>query len=214
MPFAFAMKHKTGAFVALGAVTLALTGAEALYADIGHFGRNPIRAAWLIVVFPALLANYYGQGALLLADPDRRLQPVLQAGAVLGALSPGRGRHDGDGDRLAGDDLGRLLDGPAGDPAGASPRARILHTSPNEFGQIYVPAVNWLQLVGVLGIVLAFKTGPDIASAYGIAVTGTMLITTMLVLTLAVRSWKWPWRWSCRCSSCCWSSTARCSRPT
>ena len=88
--FAFAMKHKTGAFVALGAVTLALTGAEALYADIGHFGRNPIRAAWLIVVFPALLANYYGQGALLLADPTAAVQPVLQAGAVLGALSPGR----------------------------------------------------------------------------------------------------------------------------
>jgi KUP system potassium uptake protein len=76
---------------------------------------------------------------------------------------------------------------------GLSPRAHILHTSPSEFGQIYVPAVNWLQLAGVLGIVLAFKTGPDIASAYGIAVTGTMMITTVLVLTLAVRGWRWPW---------------------
>ena len=76
--FAFAMRHKTGAFVALGAVTLALTGAEALYADIGHFGRNPIRAAWLIVVLPALLANYYGQGALLLADPAAASNPFFQ----------------------------------------------------------------------------------------------------------------------------------------
>ena len=76
---------------------------------------------------------------------------------------------------------------------GLSPRVRIQHTSPSEFGQIYVPAVNWLQLAGVLGIVLVFKTGPDIASAYGIAVTGTMLVTTMLVLTLAVRGWNWPW---------------------
>ncbi len=98
---------------------------------------------------------------------------------------------------------------------GLSPRAHIQHTSADEFGQVYVPAVNWLQLIGVLGIVLAFKTGPDIASAYGIAVTGTMLVTTVLVLTLAVRAWKVaPWPWSCRCSPCCWSSTSRCSRPT
>jgi KUP system potassium uptake protein len=191
--FAFAMKHKTGAFVALGAVTLALTGAEALYADIGHFGRNPIRAAWLIVVFPALLANYYGQGALLLADPTAASNPFFKLApswalyplvvvATMATVIASQATISG---AFSMAQQATLL--------GLSPRARILHTSPNEFGQIYVPVVNWLQLVGVLGIVLAFKTGPDIASAYGIAVTGTMLITTMLVLTLAVRAWKWPW---------------------
>jgi KUP system potassium uptake protein len=191
--FAFAMKHKAGAFVALGAVTLALTGAEALYADIGHFGRNPIRAAWLIAVFPALLANYYGQGALLLADPTAASNPFFKLApswalyplvvvATMATVIASQATISG---AFSMAQQATLL--------GLSPRARILHTSPNEFGQIYVPAVNWLQLLGVLGIVLAFKTGPDIASAYGIAVTGTMLITTMLVLTLALRSWKWPW---------------------
>ena len=191
--FAFAMKHKTGAFVALGAVTLALTGAEALYADIGHFGRNPIRAAWLIVVFPALLANYYGQGALLLADPTAASNPFFKMApswalyplvvvATMATVIASQATISG---AFSMAQQATLL--------GLSPRARIRHTSPSEFGQIYVPAVNWLQLLGVLGIVLAFKTGPDIASAYGIAVTGTMLITTMPVLTLAVRSWKWPW---------------------
>jgi KUP system potassium uptake protein len=191
--FAFAMKHKTGAFVALGAVTLALTGAEALYADIGHFGRNPIRAAWLIVVFPALLANYYGQGALLLADPaaasnpffrlapDWALYPLVVV-ATMATVIASQATISG---AFSMAQQATLL--------GLSPRANIRHTSPSEFGQIYVPAVNWLQLAGVLGIVLAFKTGPDIASAYGIAVTGTMLITTVLVLTLAIRAWKWPW---------------------
>ena len=191
--FAFAMKHKTGAFVALGAVTLALTGAEALYADIGHFGRNPIRAAWLIVVFPALLANYYGQGALLLADPTAASNPFFKLAPRLGALSPGRGRHDGDGDRLAGDDLGRLLDGPAGDAAGAEPA----RAHPAYLAQRVRPDLRAGRELAAARRRAGHRAGlqdrPDIASAYGIAVTGTMLITTMLVLTLAVRSWKWPW---------------------
>ena len=191
--FAFAMKHKTGAFFALGAVTLALTGAEALYADIGHFGRNPIRAAWLIVVFPALLANYYGQGALLLADPTAASNPFFKLApdwalyplvvvATMATVIASQATISG---AFSMAQQATLL--------GLSPRVRIQHTSPNAFGQIYAPGVNWLQLAGVLGIVLAFKTGPDIASAYGIAVTGTMLITTVLVMTLAVRGWKWPW---------------------
>ena len=188
----FAMRHKLVAFVALGAVTLALTGAEALYADIGHFGRSPIRAAWLAVVFPALLVNYYGQGALLLADPAAVSNPFfrmapewalypLVAIATVATVIASQATISG---AFSMAQQATLL--------GVSPRARILHTSPSEYGQIYVPAVNWLQLTGVLGIVLAFKTGPEIASAYGIAVTGTMIITTVLVLTLAVRGWKWP----------------------
>jgi KUP system potassium uptake protein len=188
----FAMRHKLVAFVALGAVTLALTGAEALYADIGHFGRSPIRAAWLAVVFPALLVNYYGQGALVLADPAAVSNPFfrmapewalypLVAIATVATVIASQATISG---AFSMAQQATLL--------GVSPRARILHTSPSEYGQIYVPAVNWLQLTGVLGIVLAFKTGPEIASAYGIAVTGTMIITTVLVLTLAVRGWKWP----------------------
>jgi KUP system potassium uptake protein len=191
--FEFAMRHKAGAFVALGAVTLALTGAEALYADIGHFGRSPIRTAWLVVVFPALLANYYGQGALLLSDPAAASNPFFRMAphwalypllviATMATVIASQATISG-GFSMA--QQATLL--------GLSPRVRILHTSPDEYGQIYVPAVNWLQLAGVLGIVLGFKTGPDIASAYGIAVTGTMLITTMLVAVLAVRSWQWPW---------------------
>jgi KUP system potassium uptake protein len=142
---------------------------------------------------PALLANYYGQGALLLADPTAASNPFFKLApswalyplvvvATMATVIASQATISG---AFSMAQQATLL--------GLSPRARILHTSPNEFGQIYVPAVNWLQLLGVLGIVLAFKTGPDIASAYGIAVTGTMLITTMLVLTLAVRSWKWPW---------------------
>ena len=185
--FAFAMKHKTGAFVALGAVTLALTGAEALYADIGHFGRSPIRVAWLIVVFPALLTNYYGQGALLLADPTAASNPFFKLAphwalyplVVVATRATVIAAQATISAAFSMAQQATLL--------GVSPRARILHTSPDEFGQIYVPAVNWLQLAGVLGIVLAFQTGPDIASAYGIAVTGTMLLTTVMVLTLAVR---------------------------
>jgi KUP system potassium uptake protein len=191
--FAFAMKHKTGAFVALGAVTLALTGAEALYADIGHFGRAPIRVAWLIVVFPALLANYYGQGALLLTDPNAASNPFFKLAphwalyplVVVATMATVIASQATISAAFSMAQQATLL--------GVSPRARIQHTSPNEFGQIYVPAVNWLQLLGVLGIVLAFQTGPDIASAYGIAVTGTMLLTTIMVLTLAVRGWRWPW---------------------
>jgi KUP system potassium uptake protein len=144
-------------------------------------------------VFPALLANYYGQGALLLADPTAAANPFfnlapswalypLVAIATLATVIASQATIAG---AFSMTQQATLL--------GLSPRARILHTSPSEFGQIYVPAVNWLLLAGVLGIVLAFKTGPDIASAYGIAVTGTMLITTVLVLTLAVRGWKWRW---------------------
>ena len=189
----FAQRHKAGAFVALGAVTLALTGAEALYADMGHFGRSPIRAAWLVAVFPALLANYYGQGALLLTDPSAVSNPFFRMApswalyplvvvATLATVIASQATISG---AFSMAQQATLL--------GLSPRVRILHTSPSEFGQIYVPAVNWLQLAGVLGIVLGFRTGPDIASAYGIAVTGTMLVTTVLVLSLAVRGWKWPW---------------------
>src|SRR4051794_9696121 len=189
----FAGRHGFAAFVALGAVTLAVTGAEALYADMGHFGARPIRFAWLVVVLPALLANYYGQGALLLADPSAlenpffRLAPawmlyplvgLATAATVIASQATISGAFS-----MA--QQAALL--------GLSPRVKILHTSASEFGQIYVPAVNWLQLAGVVALVLAFKSSTNLAAAYGIAVTGTMLVTTVLVGVLAARAWEWSW---------------------
>jgi KUP system potassium uptake protein len=189
----FAARHHVVAFIALAAVTLAFTGAEALYADMGHFGAKPIRLAWVGLVLPALLANYYGQGALLLTDPSAlenpffRLAPswllypmvglataatvIASQATISGAFSMAR--------------QAALL--------GLIPRLRIHHTSPSEAGQIYVPAINWLQLVGVVLLVVEFRSSSSLAAAYGIAVTGTMLITTMLVLALAARVWHWRW---------------------
>src|SRR3954464_8054258 len=189
----FAGRHGFAAFVALGAVTLAVTGAEALYADMGHFGARPIRFAWLVVVLPALLANYYGQGALLLADPTAvenpffRLAPSwmlypLVALATAAAVIASQATISG---AFSMAQQAALL--------GLSPRVKILHTSASEFGQIYVPAINWMQLAGVVALVLAFGSATNLAAAYGIAVTGTMLVTTLLVFVLAVRAWKWSW---------------------
>ncbi|HYW88312.1 MAG TPA: KUP/HAK/KT family potassium transporter, partial [Chloroflexota bacterium] len=189
----FGMRHGTVTLLALGAVTLAVTGAEALYADMGHFGREPIRRAWLWLVLPALLANYYGQGALLLLDgtalenpffrlaPDWALYPLVvlaTVATVIASQATISGAYS-----MA--QQATLL--------GLSPRVRILHTSASEFGQIYVPAVNWLLLVGVVALVVFFKSSTNLAAAYGIAVTGTMLVTTVLVLALAVRGWNWSW---------------------
>ncbi len=189
----FFLRHGLIGFLALGAVVLAITGAEALYADMGHFGPRPIRLAWLALVLPSLMANYYGQGALILRDPAALENPfyllvpswglypmvglatiatVIASQAVIsGAYSMAQ--------------QAALL--------GLTPRLRILHTSESAFGQIYVPAVNWLLLAGVVALVLEFKTSSALASAYGIAVTGTMLITTVLAAALARAVWKWSW---------------------
>src|SRR4029077_16657246 len=189
--FAFAVHHGFVTFLALGAVTLAVTGAEALYADMGHFGREPIIRAWLWLVLPALLANYYGQGALLLSDPtalenpffrlapDWALYPMVAlatAATVIASQATISGAFS-----MA--QQAALL--------GLSPRVRVQHTSASEFGQIYVPAVNWVLLAGVVALVMSFKSSTNLAAAYGIAVTGTMLVTTLLVFALAVRGWKW-----------------------
>jgi len=187
----FCLRHGFVAFLALGAVTLAVTGAEALYADMGHFGREPIRRAWLWLVLPSLLANYYGQGALLLTDdsalenpffrlaPEWALYPMV-ALATMATVIASQATISG---AFSMAQQAALL--------GLSPRVRVLHTSASEFGQIYLPAVNWLLLVGVVALVLSFKSSTNLAAAYGIAVTGTMLVTTVLVFVLAVRGWKW-----------------------
>ena len=189
----FMLRHGVVAFVALGAVTLAVTGAEALYADMGHFGRKPIRLAWLGLVLPSLLANYYGQGALLLADPTAlenpffRLAPtwMLYPLVVLATAATVIASQATISGAFSMAQQAALL--------GLSPRVRIQHTSASEFGQIYVPAINWLQLIGVVILVVGFKSSTNLAAAYGIAVTGTMLVTTLLVFVLAVRAWKWGW---------------------
>jgi KUP system potassium uptake protein len=189
----FCLRHRVVAFVTLGAVTLAVTGAEALYADMGHFGRQPIRLAWLGLVLPSLLANYYGQGALLLDDPTAVDNPFfklapgwmlypLVALATAATVIASQATISG---AFSMAQQAALL--------GLSPRVKIQHTSASEFGQIYVPAINWFQLAGVVTLVLAFKSSTNLAAAYGIAVTGTMLVTTALVLVLALRVWNWGW---------------------
>lgn len=187
----FLMNHGFVAFVVLGAVFLAVTGAEALYADLGHFGRRPIQLAWFLLVFPALGLNYLGQGALVLTNPAAIEDPffllvpswalpgmvllatiatVIASQAVItGAFSMTRQAMQ----------LGML------------PRFGIRHTSETETGQIFLPAVNSLLLFGVLILVTEFGTSAALASAYGIAVSGTMIVTTLLAYRLINRVWGW-----------------------
>jgi KUP system potassium uptake protein len=191
----FAENGWSGFFV-LGAVVLALTGGEALYADMGHFGRKPIRWSWYLFVLPALMLNYLGQGALILRNPEAIKNPfyllvpegalfpmvglataatVIASQAVIsGAFSMTR--------------QAVLLD--------YLPRQRMIHTSESEIGQIFVPSINRLLLVGVIGLVLLFESSSNLAAAYGIAVTGAMAIDTILAFIVAVDSWKWQPRWA------------------
>ena len=187
----FAMRHGFIAFVALGAVTLAITGAEALYADMGHFGKTPIRLAWYGLVLPSLLTNYYGQGALLLTDPSALEHPFFRLApewallplVVLATVATVIASQATISAAFSMAQQATLL--------GIIPRMRTLHTSASEHGQIYGPAINWLQLVGVVLLVVNFRSSSSLAAAYGIAVTGTMLITTLLVMALAIKVWKW-----------------------
>lgn len=177
------------AFVALGAIVLAVTGAEALYADMGHFGKRPIRVAWFAVVFPGLALNYLGQGALLLSNPDAVSNPFYQQlgswsiyplvvlstmATVIASQATISGTFSIAQQAIA---LGFL------------PRMRVLYTSEREIGQIYIPLINWLQLGAVLIAVAGFGSSSNLASAYGIAVTATMLMTT--ILTFFVIRYRW-----------------------
>jgi KUP system potassium uptake protein len=190
----FVAAHPYTAFIAMGAVVLVITGAEALYADMGHFGRRPIRLSWFTVVFPALILNYLGQAALILDDPSAVANPfyflapawarlplvvlatcatVIASQAVIsGAFSVSR-------------QAVRL---------GYLPPLTVRHTSSQESGQIFVPAVNWLLFAGVLVLILVFRSSASLATAYGLAVTGTLLLTTILFLIYAATAWRWE-RW-------------------
>lgn len=183
------------AFAVLGAVFLAVTGAEALYADIGHFGTRPIRLAFFALVLPALLLNYFGQGALLLRNPAATENPFyllaprwflypLLVIATLAAIVASQALISG-AFSLARQSV----------QLGYSPRLTIVHTSKKEYGQIYVPEVNHALMVGTLLIVLGFRSSSALGAAYGIAVTGTMAITTLLFAVVARTRWQWPiWR--------------------
>ena len=187
----FLFAHGWLAFVALGAVVLAFTGAEALYADMGHFGRTPIRLAWFGIVFPALMLNYLGQGGLLLTNPAAADNPFYHqlgawsiyplvalstVAAVIASQATISGTYSMTKEAIS---------------VGLLPRLSIIHTSVKEIGQIYMPMVNWIQLVVVLAAVVGFGSSANLAAAYGIAVTATMLITTILTFFVIRYSWKY-----------------------
>jgi KUP system potassium uptake protein len=174
-------------FVALGSVFLAITGGEALYADMGHFGRGPIRLAWFSLVLPALLLNYFGQGALVLEDPQHITDPFYQlapAWAVLPMVGLAAAATIIASQAVISGvfSMTRQLV-----QLGQLPRMDIVQTSADEHGQIYIPFANWLLMLATLGLVLGFRSSDALASAYGIAVAGTMVITTVLAIFVARR---------------------------
>ncbi len=182
-------------FLILGSVVLVLTGGEALYADMGHFGRRPIRLAWLGMVLPALMLNYFGQGALLLSRPEAAANPFYELVprfflypmiliATLAAITASQALISGCFS------LTRQAV-----QLGFSPRVTVVHTSHHTAGQIYVPEVNWALMVMCLLCVVGFQSSANLTAAYGIAVTGTMAITTVLFAHVAYYRWQWPvWR--------------------
>ena len=191
----FFVENRGHGFLVLGSVFLVVTGGEALYADMGHFGRGPIRFGWFAVVFPALLLNYFGQGALLLRDPSAAANPfyglvpeyalypvvaIATAATVVAsqALISGAFSLTQQAVQL-----------------GFFPRVTIVHTSKSTEGQIYIPEINTALLIACVGCVLLFKSSTALAAAYGIAVTGTMSITTVVYYVVVTRAWGWsPWK--------------------
>jgi KUP system potassium uptake protein len=188
----FFMINGWHAFVVLGAVFLVVTGGEALYADIGHFGTAPIRLTWFAVVLPALTLNYFGQGALLLVQPDAAVNPFYRmapswalypmvvlatAAAIIASQAIISGAFSLTMQAIQ---------------LGYSPRLRAVYTSERIIGQIYVPVVNWGLMVACVALVLGFRTSSNLAAAYGVAITTTMLITTILFYVVARRRWRWP----------------------
>lgn len=189
--FDFVKDNPHRAFIALGSVFLVATGAEALYADMGHFGRRPIKAAWLVLALPALLLNYFGQGSLLLqdfaykSDPFFALAPrsllipfvlLATAAAVIASQALISGVFSLTQQAIQ---------------LGFCPRMQVLHTSESEIGQIYIPAINWALMSVTLFTVLLFENSSNLAGAYGIAVSMTMVITTLLAAIVARRIWQW-----------------------
>lgn len=186
----FIVDHPTTAYIVMGGVVLVVTGVEALYLDMGHFGRNPVRYAWLLIVLPSLLINYLGQGALLLSNPAAAANPfylmvpewalwpvvgLATAATVIASQAVISGAYS-----LVSQAI--LL--------GFMPRMTIMHTSDSEQGQIYVPVVNWALLFMVIVTIIEFKASVNLAAAYGISVTSTMMITAVLLAVVMYREWK------------------------
>ncbi len=189
--FDFFINNGFHGFVILGSVFLVVTGGEALYADMGHFGPRPIRYAWFMIVLPCLMMNYFGQGAMMLQNPEAAKSPfyflapewalypmvtISTLATVIASQALISGAFSITQQALQ---LGYL------------PRVRIIHTSQEERGQIYIPQLNWLLFIGTILLVLSFKTSSNLAAAYGIAVTSTMVITTILAFVAMTKLWKW-----------------------
>jgi KUP system potassium uptake protein len=187
----FFAAHRFGAFVTLGSVFLAITGAEALYADMGHFGRGPIRMTWFSLVLPTLAVNYFGQGALLLESPEAHMNPFFHLAPSWGlyplvALSTSAAV-------IASQAIisGAFSMTQQAIQLGYSPRFDIQHTSAHEMGQVYIPEINWMLMIATVGLVLGFRSSTNLAAAYGIAVTTTMVITTLLAYVVTRERWGW-----------------------
>jgi len=190
----FFIQHGFSSFLVFGAVVLAVTGGEALYADMGHFGRVPIRMAWLGFVMPALTLNYFGQGALLLYEPEAIANPFFHlapdalqwplvilstAATVIASQAVISGVFSVTRQAIQ---------------LGFWPRTNIQHTSSKEIGQIYIPQMNWFLLAAIIALVLGFRTSSNLATAYGVSVTAAMMVDTLLACTVARRLWGWnPW---------------------
>jgi KUP system potassium uptake protein len=189
--FSFLVEHGAIAFIVLGSVFLVVTGGEALYADMGHFGARPIRLTWFFAAGPALLLNYFGQGALLISDakavenpfflmaPRFLLYPLVML-SVLAAVIASQAVISG---AFSLTRQATML--------GFWPRVQVQHTSAREIGQIYVPTINWMLMLATIALVLGFRTSSNLAAAYGIAVTTTMVITTLLAYVVARHHWHW-----------------------
>jgi KUP system potassium uptake protein len=192
--FDFFLAHGEVAVPVMGAACLVVTGGEALYADLGHFGKKPIRLAWFFVVLPALLLNYFGQGALLLSHPQHVENPFFQM-APSWALYPLVALSTA-ATVIASQALitGVFSITQQATMLGLLPRMNVQHTSAVERGQIYVPIMNWMLMVATISLVIGFKSSSNMAAAYGVAVTLTMILTTVLVALLARRAWKFRWR--------------------
>lgn len=188
----FFITNKLHGFVVLGAVFLVVTGTEALYADMGHFGKTPIRLTWFAIVFPALVINYFGQGALLLGNPEAASHPfyamvpswamiptvvLATIATIIASQAVISGAFSLTSQAIK---LGFL------------PRMTIRHTSATQIGQIYIAPVNWMLLVSTIALVVGFQSSSQLAAAYGVAVTSTMLITTILFFVIARKRWHWP----------------------
>jgi KUP system potassium uptake protein len=189
----FFLQNGWQAFAVLGSVFLVVTGGEALYADMGHFGKRPIRVAWFALVLPALLLNYFGQGALLIRDPTAVANPfyrMVPAWGLLPVIVLATAATVIASQALISGAFSLTMQATQ---LGYLPRVEIEHTSARQFGQIYIPGVNWLLMLACIGLVVGFGSSSKLAAAYGIAVTTTMVITTLLFFVVARERWRWGW---------------------